>query len=332
MDPGVGKFRGFGHPRESPHYEVSVDPTLQRMLNADIEAKRLRTETEVHTPGGREKAAKEAEAELAEKRRAWGTRVCAEPLDGFIGIYDSAKDKELRVYTRTYDLQHKFWGVKPVGMAIWDFWDIYDPEVKRYHDANQETPASLEPSTSVPPPEVPATRTKVAMKPERRQKTPDINPTHRVRKSTAESPKVNKKTRKPLAHNVGSGHPNLDDQMRQMTGTDSVSGRSARNKKGTTASGAQQAATKDGDSVLSKRPRGRPPIKEKLAKRSPKQKKTPAVKGKLVEKLPRQKRTPAVKGNSRVTKSSQTKRRPSAPSTHKMRTRGEGPAELLQLP
>lgn len=322
VDPGVGQFRGFGHPRETQPDEVSNDPTLKRMaseLNAGMEAERLRKEAEMNTPGGRKKAAKAAETELARKQRAWGARAWALPLDGFKGIRDSAEDKEIKVYTRSYDHKHKFWGIKPVGMTIWDFWDIHDPEVTRYDDANQETPATPEPSTAAPLLTSSPQHTKPTGKPRKRQKSSSINPTHRVTKST--TPKVINSTRKSLAHKIDAGDSALEDQMRDVKGTVRARGRPTQNKPAETVSGVQQKSAKakstvqDKVSPRPKRPRGRPPTKKKSTGRPSNQKKIPAV-----------------KGDTRVTKSSKKESRPSAPSTHKMRTRRSGPAEFLQLP
>lgn len=337
MEPDVGKFRGFGRPWETSPDEVSDDPTMQRMIleiNADMEARRLR---EMNTPEGRKKAAEKAEAELAERRRSWEARCWALPLHGFIGIRDSAEDKEIKVYTRTYNLKHKFWGIKPVGMTIWDFWDIHDPEVNRYYHANQETPGSPE-ATATPPPIDSPQRTKTTMKQRKRQNSSDINPTNRVRKSTTLSPKVNKNSRKSLADKLDSGHSGLEHQMREVPTAVHASGRTSRKMLADTASSTQQQATINEGSAPSKLPQRRPTSKAKgaakddalLSKRS---RGRPPTKRKLTGGARNQNKTPAVKGNARVTKSQQTeRRRPSAPSTHKMRTRGKGPAEPLQLP
>ena len=338
VNPGVGRFRGFGHPREIPHDEVSDDPTMQRMIleiNAGMEARRLR---ELNTPEGRKKAAEKAEAELAERQRAWGMRCCALPLHGFKGIHDSAEDKEIKVYTRTYDLKHKFWGIKPVGMTIWEFWDIHDPEVNRYYDANQETPGSPETSTATPPPIDSPQRTKAAVKQRKRQKSSDINSTNRVRKSTTLSPKVNKDSIQSLADQLDAGRSGLEQQMRELPMAVHASGRTTRKMLVDAASSTQQQATINEGSAPSKLPQRRPASKAKVAAKddallSKRSRGRPPTKRKLSGEAPNQNKTPAVKGNARVTKSQQTeRRRPSAPSTHRMRTRGKGPAEPLQLP
>lgn len=344
MNPNVGQFRGFGHPRESPPYEVSVDPTMQRMLlelNAGREAKRLATQAEMNTPEGRKKA---AEAKLAEKKRKeshWLSRVIFDHGDGWKPIWGNAKNEELKIYTVLDSGEHRFWGIKPIGMSVDDFWEKYDPEVKRYEDRQQETPVNPdsptgpligEPPRSLPPP------SKAAAKTRKSRKSPEIDPTHRVRKSTTESSKVgpskaeptkverskvNKKIRKSLpqqkapttAHSTSrptrnkTAVPIADSQQDPATeqGTSTPSSR----PRGRPAATKQKPDANDRDALPSKRPRGRPPTKARLAEKNPKHKKTTAV-----------------KGNARVTKSA----RPSAPSVHNMRTRRKGPAEILQLP
>lgn len=322
VEPSPSLFGRFGYPREPLQNTAPWSPEMARSMaatTAHIEAQRLEREAETNTPEGRQKEAEAAEAELAEKRQAWEARAWALPLDGFRGIHDSAEDKEIKVYTRTYDLKHKFWGVKPAGMTIWDFWDIHDPEVKRYYDANQETPASPKPSKVAQPPTNPRQRTKPLAKSKMRQKSSNINPTDRVTKST--TPKVIKSTPKSLAHKIDAGDSALEDQVRDVKGAVRTRGRPTRNKPAETVSGVQQKSAKANPTVQDKispqpkRPRGRPPTKDKSTGKSSNQKKILAV-----------------KGDARVTKSSQTQSRPSAPSTHKMRTRRSGPAESLQLP
>ena len=343
VNSGVSQFRGFGHPRESAPYEVSVDPTMQRMLaevSAGMEAEKVRKEAEMDTPEGRKKA---AEAELAEKERKksnWATRVVMDRKNGWKPIWGTVEDEELRIYTLLDTGEHRFWGTKPTGMGIYEFWDRYDPEVRRYEDRQQETPVNPDapagpligepqrtprppdkaatepkrrPGTSMvapPPPTEPVQRKKVTTKPGRPQKTPDLNPTHRVRKSTTESttesPEVNRKTRKSLTDKLVAGHRGVEDQTQEVSGTARARGRPTRNKAAVTASSARQETTSE-----AKRPRGRPATKEKRAGKPPSQ----------------EEKSPAVKGNARVTKAP----RPPAPSTHTMRTRRAGPAEPLRL-
>ncbi|CAD6578950.1 MAG: hypothetical protein ASARMPRED_008902 [Alectoria sarmentosa] len=343
---------------------VPMNPGMTRAMaatNAHVEAQRLEMEAESNTSDGRKKV---AEAKLAERERKesdWLGRVIIDRGNGWKPIWGTAEDQELRIYTLVDGGEHRFWGIKPIGMGIDDFWDEYDPEVRRYEDRQQETPmnpdAPIGPLIGEPPRSFPPSQ-KVVAKPKKRQEAPEINPTQRVRKSitVSTSSKAKNSTRKSLADKIDAGQLTLEDQVREVAETAPASGRSTRNKKAIPASDAQQAATKDEgsapskrprgrpivkpkpvannkDALSSSRPRGRPPIKEKLAQKPSRQKRTTAVKGKLVEKPPKQQKSTAVKGNARVTKSSQTERRPSKPrSTHKMRTRREGPAERLQLP
>ena len=328
MNPGVipksnlDLFGNLGRPLEPPKNTAPMTPQMAESMAAEIahlEAQELKEEAERNTPEGRRKAAEAAEAELERKRTRWGFRACALPYDGFKGIMDSAEDKELQMYTRTYDHQHKYWGVKPVGMTVWNFWDLHDPEVKRYDDANQETPATPEPSTEPTSPMGSPQQTRPTAKKKRQQKPTNVNPNHRVRKLTP-PPKVNK-TRRSLAHKIDAGNPGLDDQIRIVDRTSSPRGRPTRKKAAVPVSGAGQKTAKARSSVQEdipsqpKRPRGRPPADAKSTERRSKQMNTPIVQGK-----------------ARITKSSRKEPRPLAPSTHKMRTRRAGPAEPLQLP
>lgn len=82
-------FGGFGYPRERPQNLVPWNTEMARTMegtNARIEARRLEMEVERNTLEGRKQVAEAAKAELAEKRRAWGTRAWATPLDGFKGL------------------------------------------------------------------------------------------------------------------------------------------------------------------------------------------------------------------------------------------------------
>ena len=315
-------FGNLGHPPKSPENATSCSPELRKELDTLIairDAERLEEEAEKNTPEGRRKAAKEAEAEIVRKRHGWESRAWALPLDGFKGIPDSAEDQELEIYTRTYDLEHQYWGTKPVGMSIWDFWEIYDPEVTRYDHANQETPAIPEPATATPPINARVQRNKSKAKSRRRQNQSNTNSTHRVTKTTI--PKVNKDTRKSLADKIDAGNSGLEDQMRVVKGGVRARGRPTRNKTAVAISPAEEKTVKSKAIVRhnvppqTKRPRGRPPANAKPTDRRSNQTNTPVVQGK-----------------ARITKSSRKEQRPPAPSTHKMRTRRAGPAEPLQLP
>ena len=315
-------FGNLGHPPKSPKNTTPWSPEMAKSMApmiAHIDAQKLKEEAERNTPEGRKKAAEAAEAEILRKRNRWATRAWALPLDGFKGIPDSAEDRELEIYTRTYDLEHKFWGIKPAGMNIWDFWDIYDPEVTRYHYANQETPATPEPATATPPLNLQPQRNKSKAKTRRRQRLSNTNSTHRVKKSTV--PKVNKDTRKSLADKIDAENSGLEDQMRVVNGEVRARGRPIRKKTAVAVLPTEEERVKPKPSVRhdvppqTKRPRGRPSINAKMAERRSNQKTTPLVQGK-----------------ARITKAARKDPRPLAPSTHAMRTRRAGPAESIQLP
>ena len=337
----------------------------------------------MNTPENRQKAA-EAEAAERERKRIQFHFSRALPtymLEGWKHIREDFADQEIRVYTEDSGLR-RFWGIKPAGIGMDEFWERTDPEIRRYDDriaitwedplipppvtAYDERIALIwagqgrNPDSTTPEPPVAKepTRPKVAAKPKRRPKTPDVNPTHRVRKSTTESSKVNKNTRKFLADNAaliasgaqqGPTTEDVDSATSKRTRSrpvvkatpaakDDVSSTPKRPRgrpvvKATPAAKDEVLPTpkrprgrpaanpkptaKDQDDLPPKRPRGRPPAKANPTKR---------------ERPSKQKKAPAVQGNARVTKPQQPPRRPLAPSTHKMRTRREGPAELLQLP
>ena len=340
---------------------VPMPPVTQRLVdrrNAETDVERARKEAEMDTPENRQKA---AEAEAAERERKKFNFHAARAIPRFIEegweqILGDFLDEEIRVYTIGTG-QRRFWGIKPAGMAMDDFWEHNDPEVNRYYDRIAQTwvNALIPPPVTafdannppiwagrglnpdLPPTEPPIRKptppTKAIAKPSKTQKSPIVNPNHRVTKSTMSSPKVNQRTRKSLASNFDAGHLGLADQMREVTAgarADTTPKR-ARGRPATKA----KLDVLDKTPLTPKRPRGRPPAKSKPAangKNAIRPRGRPPTKEKSIETPSKQKKkTPAVKGNARVTKSSQKRARPSAPSTHKMRTRGEGPAEVLQI-
>ena len=289
---------------DDPHVtETPWSPETARFMKSSMvyrhnEAQRLQEEAEMNTPE-RKQAAKR------EKENNWGRRVVIDYGNGWKPIWDLlAKDEELRIYTLLDSGEHRFWGIKPIGMDNFEFWDKYDPEVKRYDDRQQETPvnpdAPVGPLIGEPPKNL--TTEEAATKPVKRQKTPNINSTHRVRKSTAQSRKPGK-NRTKRAKTVSSS------QQKQATEYEG----SSKYPEGGPASKVK-AATKD-VTMPPKRPRGRPPVERKPTGR-----------------LPKQKNMPAVKEKAGVQRSRRADRPGPLASIHKMRTRGKGPAELLRLP
>ena len=346
----------------SPSNLIPEYPEVQRLMDAmdaEREIDRGRKEIEMDTPENRQKA---AEAKIAERERKrinfhFGRAMSKHVREGWKQIVDDLEDEEIRVYSTDYK-QRRFWGIKPAGIGMFDFWEQNDPEISRFDDniamtwANPLVPPPITASDEVVPiiwvgqglnpdvtaPELPIAEvslpTKAAARSRKRQKTPEVNPKHRVRKSATEPQKVNKNTRKSLAEKVGAGDARLQDQVGEVPLAAHTNGRPIRNKKAVIVSDVEQnPVTEHGGSAPTKRPRGRPATKTKSAANDSKRPRgRPPAKEKQAEKSPKQKKTPTVKGNARVTKSQKAKPRPSAPSTHKMRTRGEGPAELLRLP
>ncbi|KAM0797741.1 hypothetical protein BDR22DRAFT_891989 [Usnea florida] len=336
---------------------VPMPQVMQRLVdrrNAEKDVERARKEAEMDTPENRQKA---AEAEAAERKRKKFNfhyergfpRFIAEGWKQISGEY---VDEEIRVYTIGDD-GRKFWGVKPAGMAMDDFWEHNDPEVSRYHDRTAETwvntlirpPATfvrevwagkgLNPDVAPTEPPIPKTTppTGAIAKPEKTQESPTVKPTNRVTKSTTKPSKVNQRTRKSLASKIDAGHSGLADQTREVTAGAPVdtTPKRARGRPATKA----KPDVQDTTISIPKRPRGRPPAKSKPAVDENHVKRPrgrPPTKAKPIEtSLKQGKKTPAVKRNARIARSSQKRMRLSAPSTHNMRTRREGPAELLQL-
>ena len=306
----------------------SVAPML-----AHIEAQRLKEEAERNTPEGRKKAAEMRLAEIERKKNNWLSRAIHDRGNGWKPIWGTAEDEEMRIYTIVDSGEHRFWGVKPTGMTIDDFWEKYDPEVKRYEDRQQETPVNPDAPAGPligEPPRSPITK-RAAAKPTKRTKTVELKSNHRVAKSKPQPRKSNQSTRKSLARRLDAGHqeveiqsrevPTIEDQIRVVDRAVRTNGRPTRSKAAVPASGAGQKtakakpSVKDNTPTQSKRTRGRPPAGAKPTKRRSDQMDAPVVQGK-----------------ARITKSSRKDPRPPAPSTHQMRTRRGGPAEPLELP
>ena len=359
---------------------VPMNPTMQRIA-AQVRAQK---EAETSTPENRQKATEAEIAERAQKKHDFHfiRAVPQHVEEGWKHIQGESADEEIRVYTIDNE-RRRFWGIKPAGIGMHDFWEQNDPEVRRYDDryaitwANPlfrppfnswEEDTSMEwagqgPNPDATPSEPPVaeetpTLTKAA-KPRRRQKTPELNPTNKVKKSKAPSRKTNKKsTRKSLAGETDAGPSRLEDQIPEEPIAAPATGGPSQNAKilplptlqrepapkdqdqlPTPSKHPRRHAARTADPVPAtsalpapKRPRGRPPKAHTTTKNkhdsTPKRPRgRPPGKGKS---------TAAVQGNARVTKSStsekQNGRRALAPSTHVMRTRGKGAAESLQLP
>ncbi|CAD6578956.1 MAG: hypothetical protein ASARMPRED_008904 [Alectoria sarmentosa] len=297
---------------------IPMNSAMQKFA-AEIKAQK---EAEMNTPENLEIAAEAERAERVQKKHNFhhGRAFPSHLMEGWELIGGNRTDEEIRVYTRTYDWKHRFWGVKPIGITMYDFWERHDPEVTRHHDAQQECPINpdepLGPLIDEPTKDLlPSTET---AKLRRRQKSPEIDPAHRVSKSATLSPQTDKNTRKSLVdkdlapYKRSRGRPAAKANLKSVDNDTSTISKRPRGRPATKAQ--RTAISDDALSNSPKRPRGRPPGKGKSTEKPSKLKKTSTVKG------------------SRITKSSQSERRLSAPSTHKMRTRRGGPAELLKLP
>lgn len=335
---------------------VQANPAMQRIA-AEIIAQK---EAEMNTPENRQKA---VEAEVAERKRKkidfhFARAIPRFLKDGWKHLRESLIDEEIRVYTYDYT-RRRFWGIKPAGIGMWEFWEQVDPDIGRYEDniavtwanplvpppvttdredtpeiwagqgLNPDLPYPEPPRATAPPP------TKAAGGPRRRQTTPEVNSTHRVRKSTSLSPKIDNSTRKSLVDEDLAPLKRLRGRpagkAKKASKNDTSLSKRPRGRPATKAN----IASKN-DAALSKRSRGRPPVKaqpaankkETLPSKRPRGR--PSTKGKATERPSKQKKPPTVKG-SRVTKPPRIVQR-QAPSTHKMRTRRGGRAEFLQLP
>ena len=334
------------------------------LMDIEDDVERARKRLEMDTPENRQKTAEDRAAERERKKFAFHvTRALPRSImEGWQLIREGREDEEVRVYTRTYDWKHRFWGIKPIGISMMEFWDRHDPDVLRHHDAQQECPLDPEnpsgPLIGEPVKDL-ASTTEAVAKPRKQQKKTELNPTHKVRKSKAPSRKTNKKsTRKSLADETHAGPLRLEDQIpKEPSAASNIDGPSQNEKISPPPTPQHGPAPKDQDQLPTqsrrqqrhptrtadpvpatstpqtpKRPRGRPP----KAHPATKNKDTSTPKRPRGRPPGKGKSTTTVQGNARVTKSSSSEkqkgRRALAPSTHVMRTRGKGAAESLQLP
>ena len=358
-------FGGSAHSTLGDSF-VGVFSGARNAVDEEDAVEKARKELEMDTLENRQKTAEDKAAERARNRFDFhATRALSRyMMEGWERLGLGQEDKEIRIYTRTYDWKHRFWGIKPIGISVEDFWEMHDPDVLRRYDAQAECPLDPEnpsgPLIGEPVKDLSSTTEAVA-KSRKQQKATELNPTHRVRKSKAPSRKTNKKSnRKSLADETDAGPSRLEGQLpEEPTTAPTTDGPSQNEKILPSPTPPHQSTPKDQNQLPApskrprrhpahtadpapatstpqapKRPRGRPPkahlatkIKDRSTPKRPRGR--PPGKGKS---------TTAVQGNARITKSSspsQTKqkgRRTLAPSTHVMRTRGRGAAEPLQLP
>ena len=405
MKPVPGPFRrtqyGFaGGPHNSPQNRgsttlVPIDPEMQPVIDsimAERDAERARKEIEMNTPENRQKAA-EAEAAEREDRRIDFHYHRAMPTcldEGWMYLAGERTDQELRVYTTDYS-RRRFWGIKPAGMRMFDFWAQTDPEVTRADDNiaitwadplipppisayHQETPViwagqGVNPD-SIPsnPPSPKVSPHSKAKRISRRQDSPAINPTHRVRKTPQPSRKSNKKkARESLADRLDAALSRSEDQIPDEEEAAPVSERTSRSKRHLNTPNAppepapskkeppkrrQHHPANETNPVLendtlppSKRPRHNPanepnpivpendipPVPKRPRGRPPKPKPASNNEDTLLPKRPRGR--PPGKGKGPAVKGNARVTKPApAPSNHQMRTRAKGAAKFLELP
>lgn len=225
----------------SPFTMVPRDPGTQMLvdaMDAEEEIQRARKERELDTPENRQKA---AEAELAERERKkidfhFKRAIPRFLWKGWKHLRQELTDEEVRVYTTDYK-QRRFWGIKPAGIGMFEFWEINDPKITRYDDNvavtwedplipppitafDENNPViwagrGVDPDLTPPKPLVPeAPPPTKATTSRRRLKTPEINPAHRVRKSKTSSPKISKKgSRKALADERAAENSRLEGHV-----------------------------------------------------------------------------------------------------------------------
>lgn len=245
-------------------------------------------------------------------------------------------------------------------MTIEDFWTKNDPDNTRDQDITQNALVDLVPAhteirsnSSSPRIEAPFSRNS--------QKTPEVNPKHRVRKSATVNSPANKCTRKSLASKINAKHPGLAEQVREISESTPRSRRSAAHLAAVERPDGQVKKPGKKSNATEKTPaqsprkqvgRGRPRTVQPVAVKSvrpeavdqrtaepgepvpsfpPKRKRgRPAKKDSSTKSSRKQKRS-AAENKAKITKPKKEKERSSAPSFHKKHTRARGGVDHLQL-
>lgn len=278
------------------------------------------------------------------------------------GPEPGATYEDLRVYTRLENGQYKYWGVfHDDDMTIEEFWIRNDPENTRDEENIQNARIDPVPAQNGSLSNSPSPRSSAAPSPRRTRKTPEVNSTHRVRKSVTVTPPVNTSTRKSLGTKLDARHSGLSEQTRTITKSIPKDRRSVAHPAAVDGSyrqvkdlGKRGDATKPTLTQPPNKPagRGRPrkvqpgdvdsigpkAADQRMSKPNyprpsspPKRKRgRPAKVKSSTESSGKQKR-PAAEYKAKITKPMQKKERSSAQSSHKMRTRARGPAGQLQI-
>lgn len=270
---------------------------------------------------------------------------------------------DIRVYTRLKSKKYKYWGVRDNDMTMEEFWIRNDPENTREEDNIQNARIDPVPAQIGSLSNSPSPRSSAAPSPRRSRKTPDVISKHRVRKSENVTPPVNTSTRNSLGTGtkLDARLPGLNEQTRTITNSTPDGRRSVAHPAAVEGLyreakdlGKRGEATKTTLTQPPNKPavRGRPrkvqpddfgsigpkaadqrmskPNDPRLSSPPKRKRGRPAKAKSSTESSGKQKR-PAAENKAKITKPMQKKERSSAPSSHKMRTRGRGPAEHLQI-
>ena len=260
-----------------------------------------------------------------------------------------ATPNDVRIYTKLKSGEYKYWGVIDDDMDIEDFWAKFDPENTRYLDDNEDNPLDLGSAENDSSSNVPKPRASAAARLERRQKTPQIDREHRVRKPPSMPPRTNNRTRRSLAE-VGTGVAGLEKQVPDVPESTSKSRRPVAHLVSVEESDAhatrpRRSGTAKNPPVQSNpKPRGRgrprkaqPSILQPtgpntdLTSTPAKRKRGRPAKTKIQSKPSAKQDRPAAESRAKITKPRQKKQRSQAPSVHAMRTRAKGPASSSNI-
>ena len=231
-----------------------------------------------------------------------------------------ATSNDVRIYTKLRSGEYKYWGVIDDDMDIEDFWAKFDPEDTRYQDDNADNPLDLELTENKTSSNNPTPRAGAAAASARRQKTPQIDPQHRVRKSPSVTPQTNRRTRKSLAARVDAGITGLDERAPR---TVAVKDNSAKNLP-IQASGIPRGRGRPRKAQPSTPEPSRPNTNHVTLTQVKRKRGRPA-KTKVQPKPLAKHDRPAAESRAKITKPKQKKQSSQAPSVHAMRTRAKGP-------
>lgn len=300
----------------------------------------------------------------AQKKLGEEQRIAAEARGG---PEPGASFDDIRVYTKRKNGGYKYWGVRAEDETLEEFWAKQDPGNTRSHDDDPEVedrhesaslPRSPSPHMKAPakrgrPRGTPVLNANNRVKKSTKTSTPVNKTTRRSLASKLDA--GNQVVAKQVQENREGPTSSQNKSQSLATGkaskTQTKTARETNNLKAWALSSSTKkivrgAAPRPGPepamsaskpakkaqstkapvpSSSSERPRRGRPVKETPTKGKPGRGRPP--KGTPAKDSAEKQKTSAVKGNARITKSKQT-RRPSEPSTHKMRTRARGSVQV----